>query len=97
MIDPFRILGLSPQADDQAIRHAYLEAIRQCPPERDPQRFERIRAAYEAVRDKRRRLVHELFHVERPTAADVLEWILTEAATPKRPELSHLLQVLGGR
>jgi len=96
MIDPYRTLGILPSADDEAVRHAYLEAIRRCPPERDPQRFERIRAAFEAVRDTRRRLAHELFHAEPPTAADVLEWMLADS-TRHRPDLSRLLRFLEGR
>lgn len=96
MIDPYRALGIAPGADDEAVRQAYLAAIRDCPPERDRQRFERIRSAYEAVRDTRRRLAHELFHAEAPTVADVLEWVLADSA-PKRPELSRLLRVLEGR
>ena len=35
MTDPYRLLGVPETADDEAIRAAYLAAIRACPPERD--------------------------------------------------------------
>lgn len=52
---PFEILGLSPEARDDEIREAYLRKVKAHPPERDPEMFERIRDAYEALRDPRRR------------------------------------------
>jgi curved DNA-binding protein CbpA len=96
MIDPYRVLGLDSEADDEAIRRAYLEAVRRHPPERDPERFERIRAAYDAVRDRRRRISHALFDREQPTVEDVLE-CLPSTDPPPRPDLDQLLAVLGGR
>lgn len=60
-MDPFTVLNLEETADDEAVRAAYLQAIRQSPPDRDPDGFRRIRAAYEAVRDTERRLALRLF------------------------------------
>jgi curved DNA-binding protein CbpA len=57
--DPRTILGIGPEATDGEIRAAYLRQIKQHPPERDPAQFERIRDAYEHLRDPRRR-THEL-------------------------------------
>jgi curved DNA-binding protein CbpA len=55
--DPFLILGLDQDADDdEAIKRTYLMLVRQFSPERDPARFQDIRTAYEAVRDQRGRL-----------------------------------------
>ena len=61
MIDPYRELGVGTDADDASIRNAYLTAIRACPPERDAARFERIRSAFEAISDARKRRSHALF------------------------------------
>lgn len=94
MSDPYRILGVPPAADDETVRHAYLEAIRQCPPERDAQRFEAIRAAYESVRDARSRLKHALFDHEPPTPDAVFE-ALIGPLPPRRPTLARLLKFLG--
>jgi len=60
-MDPFAILGLEETADDEAVRAAYLRAVRASPPDRDPEGFRRIRAAYEALRDTESRLALRLF------------------------------------
>lgn len=44
-------LGVQPGASDEAVRAAYLEKVRQHPPDREPEQFERIRDAYEQLRD----------------------------------------------
>jgi curved DNA-binding protein CbpA len=53
--DPFAVLGVGVAADDAAVRDAYRSALRAHPPERDPEAFKRVRAAYEALRDARAR------------------------------------------
>jgi len=60
-MDPFAILGVEETADDEAVRAAYLRALRTSPPDRDPEGFRRIRAAYEALRDTESRLALRLF------------------------------------
>jgi hypothetical protein len=54
-MNPFTVLGLEETADDEAVRAAYLAAVRRSPPDRDPEGFRRIREAYEALRDHERR------------------------------------------
>lgn len=63
MADPHAILGVSPDADAGALRKRYLELVRQHTPERSPQEFARIRAAYEQLRDPVERLNRQLFQV----------------------------------
>ena len=46
-------LGVSPDAGDAELRAAYMEKVRQHPPDRDPETFERVRDAYERLRDPR--------------------------------------------
>ena len=69
--------------------------MRRYPPEREPERFERVRAAYEALRDPRRRLQHALFNRAAPEVEEVLE-CLKPAVAGSRPSLDELLAVLGG-
>ena len=54
--DPFAILDVAEDADDETIKRRYLALVRQHPPEREPERFGEIRAAFEAVESKRDRL-----------------------------------------
>lgn len=66
MEDPYAVLGLDRQADDAAIRRAYAQQVRQFPPEREPEAFRRIRAAYEQLRDPERRARVSLFLLHPP-------------------------------
>jgi curved DNA-binding protein CbpA len=59
--DPAAVLGVSPDASDEEVRAAYLAKVREYPPDRAPEPFERIRDAYELLRDPRRRMRHRLF------------------------------------
>lgn len=54
--DPFAFLGVPTDAGEGAIREAYRRALREHPPERDPEGFKQVRAAYEALRDPAERL-----------------------------------------
>ena len=51
---PHEILGVSANASAEEIRVAYLEKVKQFPPDRSPQEFEQIRDAYDSLRDPRR-------------------------------------------
>jgi DnaJ domain len=56
MNDPFTVLGVGEDAGDDQIKRRYLALVRAFPPDREPERFQTYRAAYEAVRDQRKRL-----------------------------------------
>jgi curved DNA-binding protein CbpA len=71
MKDPHETLGLTPEANESEIRRRYLELVRAFPPDRAPERFAEIHAAYEALRDPARRLQAQLFRLE--TASDSFE------------------------
>ena len=96
MSNPYRLLGVPVTADDAAIRAAYLIAIRDCPPERDRHRFERIRAAYESIGSVRQRLSYALFDTTVPTAEDVLAAINSDLQ-PQRVSERSLRLVLGAQ
>jgi len=49
--DPFEILGVSESAGEEAVRARYLELVKEFPPERDPERFRQVQAAYSAAKD----------------------------------------------
>lgn len=62
-LNPYAVLGLGPDSDDEQIRAAYLGKLKQFPPDRAPAAFEQIRDAYELLRDRHRRAQFMLFSV----------------------------------
>ena len=42
MPSPFAVLGVAETADDAAVKKAYLQQVREHPPERDSERFQAI-------------------------------------------------------
>lgn len=60
--DPFAVLGVAEDAGDEAIKRRYLALVRAFPPDREPERFQAYRRAYEATRDARVRAELRLLH-----------------------------------
>ena len=58
--DPFAELGVDENADDETIKRRYLALVRVCPPDREPERFQVLRAAYEAISGRRQRMEQKL-------------------------------------
>jgi len=52
---PNEILGVGANAGQEEIRNAYLNKVKEFPPDRSPEEFERIRDAYDTLRDPRKR------------------------------------------
>ena len=73
MHDPWTVLNLDASADEAAIRSRYLELVRENPPDRNPVRFNEIRAAYDLARDPTRRMETLLFDAR---ADDLLDGII---------------------
>jgi curved DNA-binding protein CbpA len=94
MDDPYGVLGLSPESDDEAIRRRYLELVKQYPPEQHPEKFARYRAAFDTLRDLDTRLRYRLFEAGKQTTVDgILEEIVCQ--TPRRRlSLKEMLSVL---
>ena len=76
MTDPYETLSLTPDAGEAEIRRRYLELVREFPPDRAPERFAVIHAAYEELRDPARRLQSQIFQCE--TTVDSLETLATD-------------------
>jgi curved DNA-binding protein CbpA len=87
MNDPYETLGLPRHANDAEIRRRYVELVREFSPERAPERFAQIRAAYDAVRDPARRLEALLFEVE---TDDTLSSIVGEVRARLRKRLDRI-------
>ena len=65
MLAHYLTLGLSPSDSPGEVRRRYLELIRKHPPSREPERSQRIVAAYEALKDDRSRVETALFGMAR--------------------------------
>lgn len=65
-MNPYLVLNVSYEADDQTIRRAYLNGIKQATPDKDPKRFQEITQAYESIKDETSRLNFFLFDVTPP-------------------------------
>lgn len=63
-MDARAILGVGPTASDEEIRTAYVQRVKEHPPDRSPAEFERIRDAYETLRNPRKRMQNLLFSVD---------------------------------
>ena len=74
------ILGVAVSADESEIRAAYLSKVKQHPPERCPEEFQRVRAAYDLLRSPRERTRRRFLAMnpERPLSE------LLETTTPVR-------------
>jgi uncharacterized protein (DUF1786 family) len=54
-MNPAEVLGVPAGASEEEIRAAYLSKVREFPPDRSPEEFERVRDAYDTLRDPRGR------------------------------------------
>lgn len=94
-IDPYRVLGVSETSRDAEIRAAYLALVRDSPPEKDPERFETVRRAYEAIATLPDRIETALFDRTEPTASDLFG--LIEAPDPRPLSFETLRALLEKR
>jgi curved DNA-binding protein CbpA len=92
--DPYEVLGLPPDSDDDAIRRRYLELVRQFTPERHPERFAAIRAAYDQLRDLDTRLHYRLFEAGRHDSFEAILEDLSCRSCRARVSLEKLLSVV---
>ena len=94
MTDPYDVLELPADADDETIRNRYLELVRRFPPEQNPERFAAVRAAYESLRDLNTRLRHRLFEAGKKESVDALIEEMACRKARRRLSLETLLSTL---
>lgn len=88
-------LGVEPDATGAEIRRAYLEKVREHPPERDPEGFKRVREAYEHLRSPRKRAELALLDLREGPAEFDLDRLRDEAPPPFPGQyVDHLLAIL---
>jgi len=79
--DPYAVLGIERTSDEAEIKRAYFRLVREYPPERAPEKFQELRAAYDQVRTVGARSQTDLFLLQPPPAL------------PKRRKLAYNLDV----
>ena len=84
-MNPYVVLGVPREAGDACVRRAYLDAVKQSPPETHPVRFKAIAAAYEKIKDEHARCRYELFDTDCPGDSP-LDLFLRHARMTARPE-----------
>ena len=93
MKTPYEILEVADDADDETVKKAYLKKVREYPPERNVEAFQRIRDAFEQIKTDKQRRRYRLFHHEPPDLLDLLRQSLHPGA-PLRPDVTVLLGAL---
>lgn len=59
--DPREVLGVAPDASEEEVRRAWLDAVKSHPPDRDPEGFRRIQAAFDELKTPESRWERRLF------------------------------------
>ena len=77
MANNYEILGLKEGADEKEIKRAYFKLVRQFSPEKDPERFQQIREAYENLSKGKTQAQLTLKIPEDPFAGRMFQQILT--------------------
>src|ERR1700685_4218679 len=86
-------LGVSPDASEVEIRNRYLQLVREFPPDRAPERFAEIRAAFDDLRNPIVQLEKRLFSLStHDSVASLQADVLTRLRTVQLP-ISVLLSL----
>jgi curved DNA-binding protein CbpA len=94
MSDPYKILGLAPDASEAEIRRRYLDLVRANPPDRAPERFAALHAAYEALSNDAARLAERVFLLEpKHDSFELISADLRDCLRDVRLEVQELLDL----
>ena len=95
-MNPYLTLGVPRDADDQRIRQAYLDAVKQAPPDTHPERFQAVSAAYERIKDEAHRIDDYLFRTacDGATPLDALLRVELAHDRPQPPSFETLREML---
>jgi curved DNA-binding protein CbpA len=94
MADPYVVMSLPADSNDETIRRRYLELVRQFSPERHPEKFAAVRQAYESLRDLDTRLRYRLFEAGKNDSVDALIEEVTCRSSRRRLSLETLLALV---
>ena len=66
MKTPYTILGINTDANDDEIKQAYLQQVKNNPPDHDQEKFLQIHQAYLLIKDVKSRVSYDLFTLDLP-------------------------------
>lgn len=95
LLNPYKILDIPRDASDAEIKRAYFKKIREFPPEKEPEKFKEIRAAYEQIKSTTSRAEADLFIV-REVEIKPLPRRAFYARPPGREDLVKMIKLLYG-
>lgn len=95
MQTPYQILDVAVGANDKAIKQAYLQQVKNNPPDRNQQQFQLIHDAYTSIKDHKSRISHELFTLPVADFNTVLDKALQtgQVGTVNAESLNKLLSI----
>ncbi len=93
MKTPYETLDISKDCNDETVKQGYLLMVKQFPPERFPEDFQRIRSAYEKIKTEKDRAALELFDTTLPEPEELIRE-LTKVSAKNRPDEQTLQELL---
>ncbi|MBF0245015.1 MAG: DnaJ domain-containing protein [Planctomycetes bacterium] len=96
MKTPYAVLDVIEDADDEQIKKAYLAMVRRYPPERCPDEFQKVYAAYELIRTEENRIAYRLFHCELPTTQEIAALVLQAGPGGSQPAAKDFRTMFAG-
>ncbi|GAB4256135.1 MAG: hypothetical protein Kow0065_04760 [Methylomicrobium sp.] len=94
MTTPYQLLGVDEQASDAEIKQAYLQRVKDNPPDRDQAQFRQIQQAYEAIKDRDSRLKYALFELPEIDFETLLDHAFGQKATTEPVSADHFFKLL---
>lgn len=94
MLKNYIILGVTLESTDAEIRNRYLELVKEHTPEKNPNRFQEITEAYEAIKTQRSRIESQLFFLQPDEDWENALYVMARSIpiTRRRATLAELIQ-----
>lgn len=80
LTDPYAVLELTPAASQDEIKQAYFRLVRAYPPDREPEKFKQIRAAYDQLKTPEKRRETDMLRLA--------DWPEPELPSPAPPDFT---------
>jgi curved DNA-binding protein CbpA len=87
--NPYKVLGVERTATEAEIKQAYFQLLREHPPERDPEGFKQIRAAYEKLRAGGERAETDLFLIEEQGELNLIQ----KGSAEPQPPTAEMMRI----